>query len=116
VTLEIVAILGTLVVHILGAGVLVYALLDGEKIDWRGTLWPRDDDGGGGGGLNPPPEERGPDGGGGVLAPTPPLPDAAPSAVRLREPGKRIGDGYPRPPRRPEHAPAEPARPREPSR
>jgi hypothetical protein len=113
VTLEIVAILGTLIVHFLGAGVLIYALLDGEKIDWRNTLWPRDD--GGGGGFDPPPEDRGPDGGDGVL--TPPLPDAAPSAVRLREPGKRIADGYPRPPRRPEHAPAEPARaPRVPSR
>ena len=34
----------------------------------------------------------------------PPLPDAAPSPVRLREPG-RIADGYPRPARRPAHAP-----------
>jgi len=115
VNLEIVAILGTLIVHFLGAGVLVYALLDGEKIDWRNTLWPRDDDGGGGGGFDPPPQDHGPEGGGGIVMP--PLPDAAPSAVRLREPGQRIGDGYPRPPRRPEHAPAEPARsPREPSR
>jgi hypothetical protein len=117
VTLEIVAILGTLIVHFLGAGVLVYALLDGEKIDWRGTLWPRDDDGGGGGGYDPPPEHPGPESGGGIVAPTPPLPDAAPSAVRLREPGTRIADGYPRPARRPEHAPAEPVRaPREPAR
>jgi hypothetical protein len=116
VTLEIVAILGTVIVHFLGAGVLVYALLDGEKIDWRGPLGPRDDDGGGGGGLDPPSRDRGPDGGGGVRAPTPPLPDAAPSAVRLREPGKRIADGYPTPPRRPEHVPAEPSRPREPAR
>jgi hypothetical protein len=116
VTLEIAAILGTLIVHFLGAGVLVYALLDGEKIDWRGTLWPRDDDGGGGGGLDPPSDDRDPRTGGGIASPTPPLPDAAPSAVRLREPGRRIADGYPRPPRRPEHAPQEPARPQVPSR
>jgi hypothetical protein len=101
VTLEIVALSLTLIVHVIGAGVLVWALLDGEGIDWR-SLWPRDDDGGGGGGPKQPPAEPDP-GGGGV----PLLPDAAPSAVRLREPG-RIGDGYPRPARRPEHAPERP--------
>jgi hypothetical protein len=112
VSLELVAILGTLIVHFLGAGVLVYALLDGEDVDWRGTLWPRDDDGGGGPGYEPPDEDLRPGGGSGL---TPPLPDAAPSSVRLREPGRRIGDGYPRTPRRPEHAP-EPARPNVPAR
>jgi hypothetical protein len=108
VTLEIVAILGTLIVHFIGAGVLVYALLDGEKIDWRSTLWPRDDDGGGGGNEDPPVDDGGPGDGGGFLSPLP-LPDAAPSPVRLREPGRRIGDSHPRAPRRPEHAPT-PAR------
>jgi hypothetical protein len=104
VTLEIVAIVGTLIVHFIGAGVLVYALLDGEKIDWRGTLWPRDDDGGGGGWEPPAPDTGGDGDGGGIPAPLP-LPEASPSGVRLREPGRRIGDGYPKPARRPEHAP-----------
>jgi hypothetical protein len=101
VNLEVAAIVITVLAHFVGAGVLVWALLDGEQIDWRGTLWPRDDDGGGGGWPEPPVDE-GPDGGG-VPAPTP-LPDAAPSPVRLREPG-RIAPGYPRPQRRPEHVP-----------
>jgi hypothetical protein len=101
VTLEVVAILLTLVVHVLGAAVLVAVLLDGEHVDWRGTLFPRDDDNGGGPGFDPPPVDDGGDGGG-ILAPTP-LPDAAPSPVRLREPG-RIGDAY-RPSRRPAHKP-----------
>ena len=105
-TLEVVAIVLTVIVHFLGAAVLVAVLLDGEKIDWRGTLFPRDDDGGGGPGWEPP-VEPGPTGGGGVV--TPPLPDAGPSPVRLREPG-RIREGYPRPSRRPAHAPERPVR------
>jgi len=99
---EIAAIVLTLVAHVLGAGVLVWNLLDGE-FDWR-VLWPRDDDGGGGGRPDPP---AAPDPGGGGLQLGPVLPDAAPSAVRLREPG-RIGEGYPRQARRPEHAPERP--------
>jgi hypothetical protein len=102
VTLEVVAILLTVIVHFLGAMVLVKVLLDGEQIDWRNVLFPGDDDGPGPG-FDPPPTDPGPDGVG-ILAPTP-LPDAAPSPVRLREPG-RIGEGYPRPTRRPAHAPA----------
>ena len=102
-TLEIVAIVMTVVVHFLGAAVLVMVLLDGEKIDWRGTLFPGDDDGGGGGLGFEPPADVDPGDGGGILAPTP-LPDAAPSPVRLREPG-RIAEGYPKPARRPAHAP-----------
>lgn len=101
-SLEVVAILLTLIVHVLGAMVLVGVLLNGEQIDWRGLLFPGDDDHGGGPGFDPPPSDDGGDGGG-VLAPTP-LPDAAPSPVRLREPG-RIGEGYPRPTRRPAHPP-----------
>lgn len=104
VTVEIIAIVLTLLVHVVGAGILIWALLDGN-VDWR-ELWPRDDDGRGDGPDEPVGD--GPDGGG-VLAPTP-LPDAAPSPVRLREPG-RIGERYPRPGRRPEHAPErQPAR------
>ncbi|HEV7494360.1 hypothetical protein [Baekduia sp.] len=101
-SLEVIAIALTLVVHFLGAIVLIWAIIGDEQIDWRATLWPRDDDGGGGGpGFEPP---RGPDGGpgGGMLAP--PLADAAPSPIRLREPG-RIADAHPRPARRPAHAP-----------
>jgi hypothetical protein len=110
VSLEVAAIVLTLVAHLVGAGVLILTLIDGDKIDWRGTLWPRDDDGGGGGGGpdEPPPDAPRP--GGGALLP--PLPEAAPSPVRLREPG-RIGDGYPRPGRRPAEHP--PERPRVPS-
>lgn len=100
-TLEVVAIVLTLVVHVLGAAVLVAVLLDGEHVDWRGLLFPRDDDGPGPG-FDPPPAGDDPDGGG-TLAPAP-LVDTAPSPVRLREPG-RIGDGHPRPARRPAHAP-----------
>jgi hypothetical protein len=101
VTLEVVAIMLTVVVHILGAAVLVAVLLDGDNIDWRGTLFPRDDDGGGPGWD--PPSDVDPGDGGGVVA-SPALPDAAPSPVRLREPG-RIREGYPKPARRPAHTP-----------
>jgi hypothetical protein len=102
VTVEVLAIALTLVVHVIGAGVLIWVLLDGN-VDWR-ELWPRDDDGRGGRWPDEPAGD-GPDGGG-VLAPTP-LPDTAPSPVRLREPG-RIAERYPRPARRPEHAPEQP--------
>jgi hypothetical protein len=98
VSLEVVAIVLTLVAHVLGAAVLVAVLLDGEQIDWRGTLFPRDDDGPGPGFDDPPPPPPSGDGG------HTPLPDATPSAVRLREPG-RIGESYPRPARRPAHTP-----------
>ncbi|QEC48652.1 hypothetical protein FSW04_14435 [Baekduia soli] len=110
-TLEIVAIGITVLAHLVGAGVLIWTLVDGENIDWR-ALWPRDDDGGGGGGPEGPTT---PDpGDGGVRVGGPLLPDAAPSAVRLRKPG-RIGDGYPRPGRRPEHAPTRPGVPARPA-
>ncbi|WP_027007126.1 hypothetical protein [Conexibacter woesei] len=94
-SLEVVAILLTLLVHILGAAVLVKVLLDGEQIDWRGTLFPRDDDGG------PPkwdPPEPEPDPSGGSL----PLPESSPSRFRLRRKGT---PSYPKPPRRPAHTP-----------
>jgi hypothetical protein len=105
VTVEVLALTLTVVVHVIGAGVLVWALLDGDGIDWR-SFWPRDDDGRWkrGDGL---PEGPAPVPSGGL-----PLPDADPSAVRLREPG-RLGDAHPRPVRRPAHAP-ERVRPRVP--
>jgi hypothetical protein len=95
VSLEVVAILLTLVVHILGAAVLIHVLLDGDRIDWRGTLFPRDDDGG------PPkwdPPEPEPDPSGSSL----PLPESSPSRFRLRRKGT---PPYPKPPRRPSHPP-----------
>jgi hypothetical protein len=104
VSLEIAAIVLTLVAHVVGAGILIWNLLDGD-VDWR-VLWPRDDDGRGGDGP-PEPEDRPGPGGDGITERPPLLPDAVPSAVRLREPG-RIGDALPRPARRPEHAPRRP--------
>ena len=91
----------TVLVHVIGMTALVWALLhdDEKRSDWR-DWWPRDDES-----PEPPPQPRGR---GGL-----PLPDADPSAVRLREPG-RLGDRHPRPARRPEHAPERaPARERE---
>jgi hypothetical protein len=95
VSLEVVAILLTLVVHILGAMVLVAVLLDGEKIDWRSTFFPRDDNGG------PPrwdPPEPDPSPSDSDL----PLPTSEPARFRLRRKGT---PAYPRPTRRPTHAP-----------
>jgi len=91
---EILAIVLTFVVHVLGIGALVWHLLhddEGERPDWRG--WFRDDDAPAPTGPHPSPS------GDGL-----PLPDAAPSGVRLREPA-RLADALPRPARRPAHAP-----------
>jgi len=91
------ALVLTFVIHLVGAAALVWAMLgDGER-SVRGW-WPRDDDGGS------EPEPRAPDprpSGPGMPVP---LPDAAQSPVRLREPG-RLGDVLPRPARRPAHPP-----------
>ena len=79
-------------VHAIGLGVLLGVMVradDGGA--WR-DWWPRDDDGGSGG-WDPPRPDSGP-----------PLPDAAQSPVRLREPG-RLADAQPPTPRRPEHPP-----------
>jgi hypothetical protein len=54
----------TVLVHIIGAAVLVWALLDGAHSSWR-DIWPRDDDGGGG-----PPRDEPP-----VVMPPPSFPD-----------------------------------------
>ena len=100
-TPEIVALVLTFAVHVIGGAFLVGALLgDDGRRQLRGW-WPRDDrpdD-------RPRPPAPAPSG---ARAPLP-LPGAAPSPVRLREPG-RLADAAPRPARRPEHAP-EPARP-----
>lgn len=83
--MEAIALVLTGVVHLIGAAVLVWALMDGEDLDVRGLLRPGD------GGVGPRPSEP-PRGG-------PPLADARPSATRLREPG-RLADHHPRPGRR----------------
>lgn len=102
------AILLTLVVHVLGIAVLFWLAFDGG-LDWR-TWWPGDGDGGGGGGDEPPAgEPEGPRGG-------VPLDDALPAGVRLRTEHERLRR---RRVRRPRHAPRTapaPARDREPGR
>jgi hypothetical protein len=100
------AILLTVVVHFIGAGVLVWAMAGSEALDVFRRPEGRDDDGGRPRG--PAPLDPEPTPGLGV-----PLGDADLAKVRLREPG-RIADGYGRRPRRPEHVPAPaPARERE---
>ncbi len=98
--MEMAAIVLTFVVHVIGAGVLVWALLDADDVkpSWR-DWWPGDR---GPDAPDAPPEPSGD----GERAPI--LPDAVPSAVRMREPG-RLGDAKPRPARRPAH-PAQPVR------
>jgi hypothetical protein len=104
---EILAIVLTFAVHVLAVGALIWHLFrtsgdDGEAPDWRG--WFRDPD------AEPPLEPRPSPGRGGL-----PLPDAVPSAVRLREPA-RLADAHPRPARRPAHTPEpQPQRAREPA-
>jgi hypothetical protein len=85
----------TFAVHVLGAIVLVWAMLD-EDTDWRiwRGWWPDDGD------QRPEPGAPTPPGGDGL-----PLPDAAPARVRLRG-HERLRDTVPPPARRPEHVPA----------
>jgi hypothetical protein len=91
---EILALTLVFVVHVIGGALLVWALLDDEARDgWR-RRWRRR-------GQQPPDGPRP----AAAVRPPLPLPDAAPSSVRLREPG-RVGDAYPRPARRPAHPPA----------
>lgn len=94
VTKEVLALALTVLVHVIGMGALVWALLhdDENRPDWRGW-WPGEDD-------DPPAPPPTPRDRGGL-----PLPDAEPSAARLREPG-RLSDVHGRPARRPQHAPA----------
>lgn len=94
--MEIVAILLTFFVHLIGAGVLIWALIDHDDPDagsWR-DWWPKDRG-------DEPDSPVAPSGG--LEAPI--LPDSTPSPHRLREPG-RIADRRPGPSRRPEHVPA----------
>lgn len=104
---EVAALVLTVLVHVIGAGVLIWAMLDtdenGRRPGWR-DWWPRDDDG------KPPAAPEPPRGGGDTV---PVLPDSAPALVRLREPG-RLSEAKPRPARRPDHVPA-PDREREPA-
>jgi hypothetical protein len=97
VTGEALALILTFVVHVLGAAALIAVLIRTEGFDWR-SWWPSDDDG-----PDPPAPEPpdAPEPSGGGL----PLPGATPAPVRLRG-ARRLGDAYPRPARRPAHAPA----------
>ncbi|WP_210492716.1 hypothetical protein [Patulibacter sp. SYSU D01012] len=104
---EAIALLAIFLPHAVGGAYLGWRLMPRDaREEIRG--WFRDDDGG-----TPRPAPVAPRGGGGS---EPPLPTAAPSAVRLREPG-RLADRLPAPPRRPRHParPAEPARTEEPA-
>jgi hypothetical protein len=102
---EVAALALTVLVHFVGLGALIYVLLLGDehRSDWRGW-WPRDDDG-----PRRPPPGRDPSAG------RPPLRDAQPSRVRLRDDG-RIADALPAPPRRPAHPPERTTPEREPAR
>jgi len=98
---EMIALGLVFVVHLVGAVLLVWALLDGDqRAGWR-RRWNRP------GGGDDPPEPPSPPSG----SPRPaelvrdlPLPVTAASRVRLRAPGQ-TADGYPRPARRPAHEP-----------
>ena len=96
------AILLTLVVHLIGALILIWAM---GLEDLRGFF----SAGGGRGGTPPEPEApRPPHSGGGI-----PLPDAVPAKVRLRDEQLPLGELRRRAARRPAHVP-EPAPAREP--
>lgn len=93
---EILALGLVFVVHLVGGVMLVWGMLDDDR---RGSWWRRrhrDDDGDPPRAPQPPPPGR--------QGQRWPLPDASPSQVRLRQDG-RVGDGYQRPARRPEHPP-----------
>ena len=96
------AILVLTLVHFAAFGLLFWHLAGREIF----SVFRLGSDGDGRGPGGPPPEPPDPGGGrdGGL-----PLPGASPAPVRLREPG-RLGDAYPRRPRRPEHVPGEPER------
>jgi hypothetical protein len=95
------SILVLTLVHFAAFGVLFWHLAGRELFSVFRT---GSDDGRGGGADRPLPPDPAGDLDGAV-----PLPDASPSAVRLREPG-RLAEGYPRRPRRPEHVPPAPQR------
>lgn len=100
---EVIAIVLTVVVHVLGAGALIWGMIDHDDPDrgsWR-DWWPRDDRPDDGPPLQPDPRPAG-----GLAVPV--LPQSSPAPGRVRE-GGRIGDRVPRPARRPVH-PAAPGR------
>jgi hypothetical protein len=82
---ELLAIVLIIVVHVIGAGVLVWAMLGEEGLNWYRSR--SDEDGGWPPDPPAPPLPPGPGLGPDGL----PLPDAAPSATRLRGPD-RAGD------------------------
>ncbi len=100
---EVIALVVTIVVHIVGAGVLIWGMIDQEHPDggggWR-DWWPRDDRGDDG-----PPADPEPRPSGGTALDVPVLPQSSPAPGRVRE-GGRIGDRTTRPARRPAHPPA----------
>lgn len=102
---ESVALFVLVLPHMIGAVFLAWWILPASaKHELRG--WFRED----GGSDRPSDRPKVPSGGGGGS--NLPMPDAAPAAVRMREPG-RLSDVRPVPLRRPEH-PVEPERHREP--
>jgi len=98
---EIIALALVFVVHVIGAAMLVWALIDEEQRGrWRNP--PHPPGRGDGGGDDPPPTPPSPRGGG-TRAPRPlPLTGGTPGRVRLREPAL-LGSDYERPRRRPGH-------------
>lgn len=94
---ESVALLAIFLPHGVAAAFFAWRLMPKDaRRELRG--WFKDD---GDGGTRGPAPVRPRRGGGGA---EPPLPTAAPSAVRLREPG-RLADHVPAPSRRPSHPP-----------
>lgn len=101
---EVAALVLTVLVHLIGAGALIYGMIDFDdpnRGSWR-DWWPRDDRGDGGPDLPDAPEPS--PQGGGLPIPVPVLDESRPAPGRVRE-GGRIGDLTPRPSRRPAHPP-----------
>lgn len=106
---EVAALVLIIVVHIIGAGVLIWGMIDQENPGggWR-DWWPRDDPDDDGPPADPHPRPTG-----GTSREVPVLRTSTPAPGRVRE-GGRIGDRTPRPARRPAHPPTPvptPARP-----
>jgi hypothetical protein len=100
---EIAALALVFVVHVIGAVLLVWALLeDDTRAGWR-RRW-----GFGGGEDDPRPTPPAPRPSRALVPPALPLADSDAARVRLRGPG-RLADAHQPPPRRPDHVP-EPVR------
>jgi hypothetical protein len=91
---EVAALALTVLVHFVGIGALVFALVidEDKRPDWRGW-WPRDEE-----------DPRAPEPASGPGGAPLPLADAQPSRVRLRD-DRRLGDAHRQPARRPAHPP-----------